>query len=163
MKNTAHTYVLVFLFFGISLGSVFVGRGFFLGFVRSLEAQSQIYNMEPRLILGEHVIPLIISDTKEARDRGLSGLKSLDSTKGMLFVFDKPDFYSFWMKDMNFPIDIVWMDHEFTILEIQKNISPNTYPKVFRSPQKALYVLEVNAGFADKLKMKVGDSFILRK
>jgi len=51
-----------------------------------------------------------LADTPEKRAQGLSGKKELNHDRGILFVFDKSDAYSFWMKDMNFPIDIIWLD-----------------------------------------------------
>jgi len=51
----------------------------------------------------------------------------------MLFVFEEPKIRSFWMKDMSFPIDIIWVDEGLEIVGIEKRISPNTYPKTFES------------------------------
>ena len=75
----------------------------------------------------------------------------------MLFVFDHPAQYPFWMKDMNFPIDIIWIDENLKVIFIKKNAVPESYPEVFTSPQNSKYVLEVVAGFSDKYNIKIGD------
>ncbi|MBI2474231.1 MAG: DUF192 domain-containing protein [Candidatus Taylorbacteria bacterium] len=90
--------------------------------------------------------------------RGLGGRSSLLEGKGMWFVFPKPELYGFWMKDMNFPIDIIWFDENANIVAIRSNVRPETYPEVFYPSVKALYVLEVPAHFAEKHGFNIGDS-----
>jgi uncharacterized membrane protein (UPF0127 family) len=55
------------------------------------------------------------------------------------------------MKDMLFPIDIVWIDSEYRVVSIAKNISPDTFPKTFFPTQSARFVLEMNAGTAENI------------
>lgn len=100
---------------------------------------------------------VVVADTDVKRQQGLSGLESLKKNSGMLFVFDKPGKYGFWMKDMNFPIDIIWIDANHTIVHIERNVSPDTFPQLFASSKNALYVLEVAAGFADTHNMEIAD------
>ncbi len=95
--------------------------------------------------------------TPEQHTLGLSGRKSLQKHEGMLFVFDIPADYGFWMKDMLFPIDIIWISQEKKVIYIEKNVSPNTYPKSFSPGSLAKYVFEVQAGFSDAYALKVGD------
>jgi uncharacterized membrane protein (UPF0127 family) len=109
------------------------------------------------VFLGGKLFSVEIAKTEATRERGLSGHKPLLDNEAMLFVFPKPDFYSFWMKDMTFPIDIIWIDQNMTITHIENSLSPTTYPTTFESPQQSLYVLEVSAGEAEKLGIKVGD------
>ena len=97
-----------------------------------------------------------VADTPEKMATGLSGALSLPENNGMLFVFESPEIYSFWMKDMNFPIDIIWIDENFRVLDITKNLEPKTYPKKFSSEKPILYVLEVNAGFSDARNIQKG-------
>src|SRR5690606_35019275 len=98
---------------------------------------------------------------------GLSGKEKLEENNGMLFVFDKKDYHSFWMKNMKFPIDIIFLDNN-TVVDIYKNVPP---PKpgenmaklpVYRPSKAVNYVLEVPAGTADKAKIKVGDTIDLQ-
>lgn len=98
-----------------------------------------------------------IADTEEKRSRGLSGRKNLPEGAGMLFIFEIPAKYSFWMKDMRFPLDIIWIDENKKIIAISENISPNTYPTSFSPSDPVKYVLEVNAGWVGKNKIKTGD------
>jgi uncharacterized protein len=104
-------------------------------------------------------IYVVIGDTKfnvqrvseyEDRQRGLSGIQKIQDKEGMLFIFDTVDYHGIWMKDMNFPIDIIWLDEFFVIVNFEKNVSPKTFPKVFKPDMKSKYVLELRAGSIDK-------------
>ena len=91
----------------------------------------------------------IVAD-EESRSQGLSDRESLCIGCGMLFAYDEPGRHGFWMKDMNFPIDIVWLDENQEIVHIERSVSPDTYltnpPTVFLPPVDASYVLELPAG-----------------
>ena len=95
--------------------------------------------------------------TTEEKIQGLSGRDTLGEYKGMLFVYDEPDTYSFWMKSMQFPIDIIWIDGGHKVIDITKNIQPDSFPRSFKPKYPARYVLEVNAGFSDKNNVAIGD------
>lgn len=97
-----------------------------------------------------------VVDTDELLAKGLGGRDSLQQDQGMLFVFKSLGKYSFWMKDMNFAIDIVWIDSNKKVIDIESNVSPDTYPKLFTSKQSVLYVLEINAGIGEKLGITEG-------
>jgi len=99
---------------------------------------------------GEQIILVEVSDTSILRTRGLSGRKSLKEGRGMLFVFDKLAKYGFWMKDMNFPIDIVWIDGLKQVIGAESNISPESYPKIYLPKAPVLYVLELPANTYQK-------------
>ena len=94
------------------------------------------------------VIHAIVVSTTEALARGLSGRPSLPKDSGMLFVFPNVGIYGFWMKDMNFPIDIVWINADKKVSGIARDVEPTTYPKVFYPPSEIRYVLELNSGGA---------------
>lgn len=101
-------------------------------------------------------VELVREPAKQAQ--GLAGRASLPENQGMLFVFEKPGQYSFWMKDMRFALDIIWISADGQIVDLAQNISPETYPQQTFKPKKpALYVLEVNAGFAKKHGLTRGD------
>lgn len=99
-----------------------------------------------------------IADTPEKRTKGLSGRQSMADDQGMLFVFDAPDYYSFWMKDMLLSLDFIWISGN-TVAGITKNVKPEDYepPKVLIPKSKVDKVLEVNAGTAERLGIKEGD------
>ena len=90
-----------------------------------------------------------VADTKEEREKGLSGRKYLDRNSGMLFVFPDNGNHGIWMKDMNFPIDIIWISENFHIVDIKRDATPDSYPEVFTSTKLAKYVLELPAGSID--------------
>jgi hypothetical protein len=98
-----------------------------------------------------------VADTVSTRTQGLSGRETLPENMGMLFVFDVSGVYGFWMKDMLFPIDIIWIDKNKTVVHIRKGVSPDTYPSSFSSMKKALYVLEIKAHLSDELNIREGD------
>lgn len=132
----------------------FVGLILFSGFFLFL-GKSEDVNA---VILGNKTYFVEISDTNTERQRGLSLHTPLTSDEGMLFVFEREDFYSFWMKDMLFAIDILWIDSNLRVVHIERNISPETYPKVFRPESKSRYVLEISSGQVDANNIKIGDS-----
>lgn len=127
-------------------------------------AQSSSKNSDSIRVLttDKFKIPVYIADTEEKRTKGLGGLASIPTDYGMFFIFDHSDYQSIWMKDMLFSIDIIWIDENNRIVHIENNISPNTYPKIFISPIKALYVLELKAGMSETYELNTGNSLILR-
>ena len=109
---------------------------------------------------GGKVIELEVADTVDKRTKGLSNRRSIDEDKGMLFVFDNDGHHGFWMKDMNFSIDILWLNSENEIVWLEESIGPETFPKVFTSPFMARYVIELKGGFIDDNDIKIGDRMI---
>lgn len=93
--------------------------------------------------------------TPEKMELGLGGRNSLCPTCGMLFAFPKTGSYSFWMKGMRFPLDIIWISSG-TIVHIEKNVQPD-FAGILTPSENADTVLEVNAGTADQLGLKEGD------
>lgn len=102
-------------------------------------------------------INAVIADTEEERTTGLSGYDSLSSGEGMLFVFQEPDIYGFWMEGMKFALDIIWVNENKEIIYVEENVLPETYPVIFQPASNATYVLEVQSGFFSKNKLKIGD------
>ena len=114
--------------------------------------------------IAEVKIPVELADTNEKRAKGLSDRTSLDENSGMLFVFDKKSITPvFWMKDMLIPIDMIWIG-DGKIVKIDKNVpapvagTPDNKLPNYSPGSPIDYVLEVNSGFSDKNKFKVGDS-----
>lgn len=95
------------------------------------------------------------SDAEQVR--GLSGRTNLPENSGLLFVYEKNVTPNFWMKGMNFALDIIWLDENWRVVGFEKNISPNTFPQTFSPDKPIRYVLEVNAGFVDKQQIKLGE------
>lgn len=101
-----------------------------------------------------------IAQTDAEKSLGLGKREGLNQNAGMLFIFKKPSKQYFWMKDMKFPIDIVWMDENKKIVGLVENAKPEDYPAVYPSPQNVTYVLEISSGAVQKNKLKVGDTSI---
>ncbi len=107
--------------------------------------------------LGGQTVRVETVDTPEGRSRGLSGHPPLAEHEGMLFVFPEDGLYSFWMKDMSFSIDILWLSSDGVVVDMKKNVSPDTYPTVFEPAALARYVLELHAGFLERYNVEVGN------
>ena len=99
-----------------------------------------------------------IANTPETRTSGLSGRERLEEGQGMLFVFDKAAYHTFWMKNMNFPIDIIWISDN-SIVDLSENIQPekNSNLTIYKPSEPVKFVLEVNAGFSKKRNFKIED------
>lgn len=98
-----------------------------------------------------------MADTAEEQRQGLSKRASLADNEGVIFIFDEPAYYSFWMKDMLFPIDIIWIGESRQVLGVSANIKPESFPQTFQPPTPSLYVIEVAAGWAERYRISVGD------
>ncbi len=109
------------------------------------------------ITIGGKKLNIDIADEPHEQARGLSGRKSMTENEGMLFVFPQPLVPAFWMKEMNFSLDLIWIDASGKIIGIEKNVSPDTYPKTFSPPSPIKYVLEVNAGWSDRNDIRIGD------
>lgn len=111
----------------------------------------------PWVVLGGERISVAIADTPKLQELGLSGHVKLAPNEGMLFIFPRAQNVPFWMKDMLFPLDIIWFDENHKLVDVWENANPSSYPEV-RAPQKnAQYVLEVDAGFFQNHHLKIGD------
>lgn len=98
-----------------------------------------------------------IADTNEERAQGLSDTPYIPIGIAKLFIFDTSEKWSFWMKDMNYPIDIFWLDANGHVVHVVENASPDSYPEFsFVPPTPAKYVIETKAGFAKENNIGVG-------
>ena len=93
----------------------------------------------------------------EAKVKGLGGRSSMPTDAGMLFPFDQAAINRcFWMKDMRFSVDIIWLDADRRVRHIEHSVSPNTYPKEYCPPYLSQYVIELNAGEAKRAGIAEG-------
>jgi uncharacterized membrane protein (UPF0127 family) len=102
-----------------------------------------------------------VANTPASRAQGLSGRSGLSSDEGMLFVFDHSGKYGFWMKDMLFSIDIVWINEDGVVVHVVHNATPASYfvtnpPQTFMNTPDARYVLELASGQAEKFGLYLG-------
>lgn len=103
------------------------------------------------------VAELAILESDQAQ--GLSGRDCLSQGRGMLFVYDSPDRRCFWMKDMMFSIDMVWLDEDRRIVDIDHEVNPDTYPDKTFCKDNIQYVLEVSGGHSNASGWSEGQQF----
>ena len=113
------------------------------------------------VFINDQSIQVSIADDPKERQQGLSGVERLDANEGKLFIFDRSDYYGIWMKDMLFPLDILWIDESLKIVHIEENVRPESYPASYNSPVPARFVLELNAFYVDTYKIQTGDTLVI--
>lgn len=124
----------------------------------TLSSESEPASVVPAVIVRGTRLLVEIASTPAQRTLGLSGRTSLSEGAGLLFIFPDDDRWGFWMKDMRFPIDIIWIDRNKRIVHIENNVLPESYPRVFLPAAAARYVLETNAGVSERSGWRVGDA-----
>lgn len=107
---------------------------------------------------------LEVADTPQLRQTGLMSRTQMAQNKGMLFIFDRDGIYAFWMKNTLISLDMLWLDANYKVVYIAKNVPPCEEAKTPRCPSyspevSARYVVELNAGISDAAGIKVGDIF----
>ena len=116
-----------------------------------------------KIVLGGETFFVEVAATPQIRGRGLSGRRSLAPDRGMLFRYHTRDRYGFWMKDMRFPLDILWLSsldaQTSEIVDIAPSAPPDASdsPRVYEPRLPADDVLELTAGTAARLHLKIGD------
>lgn len=114
----------------------------------------------PTVEINNHKVNVKIAKTNEEKKRGLSKIKTLKETDGMIFPFDTSGKYRFWMKDVEFPLDLIYIQND-TVVDIIKNAPPQAGNKgilpTYLPKDDANYILEVVGGYTDKNNIKIGD------
>ena len=115
------------------------------------------------LIRGGVSYAVDLAVTSEERQQGLSGREQMAQDEGMLFVFEEEQGLSFWMKEMHFPLDIIWIDAQCRLIDVAAEVptpppgaESSDIPRA-KSPSPARYVLEVNAGESERNGLQPGD------
>lgn len=104
-----------------------------------------------------------VAQTPVNRTRGLSYRESLTARTGMLFVFERPRLSAFWMKEMRFPLDFIWIGADCTVVDITPDVpnpppdTPDSALPTYRPDVPVAYNFEINAGEANQYKISVGD------
>ncbi len=96
-----------------------------------------------------------IASTPVEHEMGLMFRKSLDKNAGMLFIYSKEEIQFFWMKNTFIPLDIIFIDSNFTVVDAYRNAKPHDETTI-ASKAAARFVLEINAGIADRCRIKAG-------
>ncbi|MBI2335095.1 DUF192 domain-containing protein [Candidatus Daviesbacteria bacterium] len=121
---------------------------------------------EAQIIINESKIKVAVADTREKRSKGLSGRSALGEGEGMLFIFEKPDKYPFWMKGVSFPLDFVWINGE-KVVDFTENVPPPVAGSkdadlpIYVAKEPIDKLLEIPAGTVAKLNIKTGDAIKL--
>lgn len=158
MKLIIGLFILLLV---IAVGGKFVldsyqGKGVSIPFV-STSSTANINNQTFKLYL-----------TKEEKEKqiGLSGRNNMPQDYGMLFEFTNADYHAFWMRNMKFPIDIIFI-RDNKIITVFHNVPP---PKsedenlvLYQPDEPSNKVLEINAGLAKKYNIKRGDTITISK
>jgi uncharacterized membrane protein (UPF0127 family) len=123
------------------------------GFLWWQQAQGQ-----SQLRLDGHRYAVSIMRTDDELERGLSGTDNLPAGQAMLFAFPRDDKWAMWMKDMKYPIDMVWLSSDKLVVYTVKNAQPSSYPTTqFSPPVNARYVIELPSGTIEQTGIKIGD------
>ena len=108
------------------------------------------------IAIGSNHYTVEIADTLFSQAKGLSGRGSLESGHGMLFVFSSSSMQAFWMKDMQFPLDFIWINNG-QVIGVTENVPASPPTAMYRPPTPVDRVLEVPAGTVARDGIKVGD------
>src|SRR3989344_770111 len=144
------------LFAGIIFSLCTLGFGMYWYVAYGSKGNAQRESQKTVEVAGT-IIQISIADTPELRERGLGGRANLVPNEGMLFIFPSEGKYSLWMKNMRFPIDILWISADKKVVDIWHHARPESYPLAFTPKAVAMYVLELPADFATHNNVRIGD------
>lgn len=127
-----------------------------------------LYESIPRyktLIVKNVQVRVVIGDSPGKRAKGLMNAKSLSDGVGFMAVFDRAGRYGVWMKNMQIPIDVIWLNSQYKVVDIKQNAQPCHTEKceVFMSSTSAQYVLELNGGWVTRYGLSFGDCVTVEK
>jgi uncharacterized protein len=123
----------------------------------ALTAYIYLLPKTPVAEINGHIFSLYLAKTATEQEVGLAKFNKIDNDKAMLFLFPRSDYYSFWMKNMHFPIDIIFISND-KVVDVFYNVPlslDNDLP-TYRTKRKADKVLEINAGLAKQYGIKIG-------
>jgi uncharacterized membrane protein (UPF0127 family) len=148
--------ILIFLYIGSTLT-----KALYSSFTTPIEPVGSITD-----VFGEQTIDVIINGnaikaeiarTESEQARGLMYRQNLDTNSGMLFIYEDEAQRTFWMKNTYVPLDIIFIDKDKKVVSISSNTKPNQTDELYYSKGKSQYVLELNSGKAEELKLKPGN------
>lgn len=121
----------------------FIFLAFFIVYIQMVEKRIS-------LVLGDGIFNVLVVSDDASRQKGLGGKDSIADNEGLMMNFSSDSKWGIWMKDMKFPIDIVWLDSNKKVVDIVKNVKPDEPTGTVHRPRKpARYVLEFKAGTVD--------------
>jgi uncharacterized membrane protein (UPF0127 family) len=113
------------------------------------------------LFIDTLALTVTVADDPRERAQGLSNTDSLGELEGKLFIFDSAGYPGMWMKDMRYPIDIIFIGNDLRIVDIAENVTPETYPLTFSPREPARFVLETNAYFVKSFNITRGQTVVI--
>ncbi|MBX4197001.1 DUF192 domain-containing protein [Candidatus Saccharibacteria bacterium] len=117
------------------------------------------YKNDKTIVINGSAIKAEVVSNKADLQKGLGGRPCILPNQGMLFEFDKPGIISIWMKDMKFPIDVIWINTDHKVAAAEIDLKPSTYPdKFINRDHPAQYVLELKANRAKELGLNIGSA-----
>ena len=165
-----YCYIVILLILFVSLGGYFFTKHY-LGLksnqpLSEINPNKQISNIS-QVIIENVVFDVELARTPAEREKGLSGRTELCDQCGMLFVFENDDYHSFWMKDTLIPLDIIWIDKNWQVVDFvgftqpQGTRTDGELP-VYRSKKLSRYVLELPGGTVKKIrKFNIGSNVLV--
>jgi uncharacterized membrane protein (UPF0127 family) len=159
LKNKLSVQVVVIVVLAIAIIGFFIVNNFI---TNEPKVEYYTFTKEGELTFTDSLgilktkIEIEIADNYYERQLGLMNRNEMKENQGMLFIFDKLELQSFWMRNTLISLDIMFVDNQKKIVTIHKNtkiLSDNSYP----SSQPSVYVVEVLAGFTDRHNIQVGD------
>ncbi|VVB74100.1 putative ACR [uncultured archaeon] len=112
-----------------------------------------------QVTLNDVQITAWVADTQQARTTGLMGMQSIGEKEGMLFVYDRPGKYAFWMKDTIMSLDIIFVSSDMRIISIQRMEPCAQEPcEIYPPPSDIMYAIEVKGGFAERNGLETGQT-----
>lgn len=126
-----------------------------------IQKNKTVYPKDIGIQINNNSYYLEIAQTNRERKIGLSNRNEICSNCGMLFIFDKEDQYSLWMKDTYIPLDMIWINSQFQIVKIITALATDNSENIYTNKDPAKYVIELPANEVYKLDLKVGDTIQL--
>lgn len=164
-KEKKETFIIFII---LTLLIVVAGIG---GYIFYINSKSEIYpklkNLEDyaftefKHIESNTKVTLKIAKSNEALAAGLMFVEDLEENEGMIFVFPEEAQRVFWMKNTKISLDIIYLDSEFRVISFYQSTKPDQIEQVYPSNSPSQYVIELEAGWALKNKLKLGDTFVL--
>ena len=108
------------------------------------------------IAINHRLFKVVYADTSAEQEKGLGDRDNLPADQAMLFRFPAAAKQCFWMKDMRFNLDIIWLDSHKKVVHVEPNLSPQTYPQTY-CVNNTQYVVEINAGISQQLDLHEGD------
>lgn len=156
MKKITTITIAIFLIF-IATGAVFYA---YMN-TSDKEAQIEVSENSTTETIDLNLEEVEIADTQAERNQGLQNRSELCQNCGMLFIFEEQQDLSFWMKNTQISLDMIFLDEDGRITTIHKNTVPFQLNPTYRSSAPSRYVLEANAGFAASNNLTIGDTLNL--